>query len=325
MGKKERTPQDVQDSKKKIRVALLCISAIAIFYIGANFLKGINVFHKRTYFYCVMDDAEGVQQNTAVFLGGYKVGMVQTVELLNANPPRICAQILLNENIDIPKDSKLQLTSSGLLGGMQLNLLMGQSHENFKDNDTIPCFKAPGMLDGIDEMKVQIASVLASVDTIGLELKDVLHKEGGGEDLIATLDNIEAITENFNQILSQNKGRVGNVMTSLEKFGKTLEDASPQLNEILQNFDAISDTIAKAEIAQTIANANDAIQEVETLMAKVNRGEGSVGALLNDDAVSKKLEDSINSLNELLKDLKAHPKRYVHFSVFGKKDKADKQ
>ena len=80
MSKKEKTPQDIQDRKKRIRVALLCISAILIFYIGANFLKGINVFHKKTYYYCVMDDASGIQQNTPVYLAGYKIGQVQEVE-----------------------------------------------------------------------------------------------------------------------------------------------------------------------------------------------------------------------------------------------------
>ncbi len=325
MGNKEKNPQDVQDSKKKIRVALLCIAGILVFYIGANFLKGINIFHKRTYYYCVMSDAEGVQQNTAVMLGGYKVGMVQYVEMLNANPPRICAQILLNEDIDIPNDSKLQITSASLLGGMNLNLIMGKSSVFFQDNDTIPCSKAAGMLDGIDELKGQIGSVLASVDTIGMELKDVLHKDGGGEDLKATLDHIEDATANLNDLLAQNKGRVGNVVSSLERFSKTLDQASPQLTSILQNFDDISDTIAKAEIAQVIQNANNAVKEVENLVAKVNRGEGTVGNLMSDDGVAKKLDDSINSLNELLKDLKEHPKRYVHFSLFGKKDKADKK
>lgn len=325
MGNKEKNPQDVQDRKKKIRVALLCIAGILVFYIGANFLKGINIFHKRTYYYCVMSDAEGVQQNTAVMLCGYKVGMVQYVEMLSANPPRICAQILLNEDIDIPNDSKLQITSASLLGGTNLNIIMGQSGSFFRDSDTIPCIKAPGMLDGIDELKGQIGSVLASVDTIGLELKDVLHKDGGGEDLKATLDHIEDATANLNDMLAQNKSKVGSVVSSLERFSKTLDQASPQITSILQNFDDISDTIAKAEIAQVIQNANDAVKEVENLVAKVNRGEGTVGNLMSDDGVAKKLDDSINSLNELLKDLKEHPKRYVHFSLFGKKDKADKK
>ena len=309
MSKKERTPQDIQDRKKRIRVALLCISAILIFYIGANFLKGINVFHKKTYFYCVMEDASGVQQNTPVFLAGYKIGQVQEVELLSANPPRICAKIMLGEKVDIPKDSQLKLKSSSILGGMQLDVMMGNSTAYFQNNDTIQCFKEAGLLDGIDGIKAQIGSVIASVDTIGLELKDLLHKEGGGESLRTTLAN--------------NKGKVSNLVTSLQKFGNTLEEASPKLNEILDNFDQISDTIAKADIAGVISNANSTIKEVQTLVAKANNGDGTVSALLNDEGLVKKIDDTIKSLNDLLKDFQDNPRHYL--KPLGEKKKKSKK
>ncbi|MBO4645105.1 MAG: MCE family protein [Bacteroidales bacterium] len=322
MSKKEKSPQDVQNSRKKIRVALLCIAAIAIFYIGANFLKGVDVFHKRTYFYCVMEDAAGVQQNTAVFLGGYKVGMVQELSLLSSNPPRVCAKILLNENVDIPVDSKLKIASSGLLGGMQMDFVMGKSTNYFKNNDTIPCFLQPGMLDGIDGLKSQLASVMASVDTIGLSVKDLLVKDGGGENLKMTLENIESATDNLNSILADNKGKVSNLVASLTRFGKTLEDASPKLNEILDNFDQISDTIAKADIAAVITNANNTIKEVETLVSKVNQGEGTVGALMNEDGLVRKVDEAIANFNALLKDFKDNPRHYL--KPLGEKKKKSK-
>ncbi len=322
MSNKNKNPQDVQDSKKKIRVALLCIAAVLIFYIGANFLKGINVFHKKTYFYCVMEDASGVQQNTPVYLAGYKIGQVQEVDMLSANPPRICAKIMLNEKLDLPKDSELKLQSSGLLGGMQLDVVMGKATSYFKNNDTIRCTKAPGMLDGIDGIKTQLGSVMASVDTIGLELKDLLHKEGGGESLRATLDNIEQATSNLNDILADNKGKVSNLVSSLQRFGTTLDNASPKLNEILDNFDNISDTIAKADIAGVIANANNTIKEVETLVKKANNGEGTVGALLNDDGLVKKINEAIKSLDDLLKDVKDNPRHYL--APLGEKKKKKK-
>lgn len=322
MSNKNKNPQDVQDSKKKIRVALLCIAAVLIFYIGANFLKGINVFHKKTYFYCVMEDASGVQQNTPVYLAGYKIGQVQEVDMLSANPPRICAKIMLNEKLDLPKDSELKLQSSGLLGGMQLDVVMGKATSYFKNNDTIRCTKAPGMLDGIDGIKTQLGSVMASVDTIGLELKDLLHKEGGGESLRATLDNIEQATSNLNDILADNKGKVSNLVSSLQRFGTTLDNASPKLNEILDNFDNISDTIAKADIAGVIANVNNTIKEVETLVKKANNGEGTVGALLNDDGLVKKIDEAIKSLDDLLKDVKDNPRHYL--APLGEKKKKKK-
>lgn len=323
MSKKERTPQDILDRKKRIRVALLCISAILIFYIGANFLKGINVFHKKTYFYCVMEDASGVQQNTPVFLAGYKIGQVQEVELLSANPPRICAKIMLGEKVDIPKDSQLKLKSSSILGGMQLDVMMGNSTAYFQNNDTIRCFKEAGLLDGIDDIKNQIGSVVASVDTIGFELKDLLHKEGGGESLRTTLANIEEATDNLNSILADNKGKVSNLVTSLQRFGNTLEEASPKLNEILDNFDQISDTIAKADIAGVISNANSTIKEVQTLVAKANNGDGTVSALLNDEGLVKKIDDTIKSLNDLLKDFQDNPRHYL--KPLGEKKKKSKK
>lgn len=325
MANKEKSPQDSQNRNKRIKVALLCISAVLIFVIGANFLKGINIFHKKTYYYCVMDNATNIQQNTAVLLAGYKIGQVQSTKLISTCPPRICATIMLSEKVDIPDDSRFESMSPGLLSSQVLSLEMGVSRTFFHNGDTLPFSVRAGMLDGIDEMKGQISNVLASVDTIGMELKDILHKEGGGEDLKGILANVEDATAHLNNILGQNETKVSHLVTSLERFGKTLDEASPQLTSILDNFDKISDTIAKADIAAVITNANKTIKEVETLVAKVNSGEGTVGNLVSDDAIAKKVDDTVNSLNELLKDLKAHPKRYVHFSLFGKKDKADKK
>lgn len=323
MADKNKNPQDVQYSKKKVRVALLCISAVLIFYIGANFLKGVSIFHKKAYYYCVMEDASGVQQNTPVYLAGYKIGQVQEVELLSANPPRICAKIMLSEPVDLPKDSQLKLKSSSILGGMQLDVVLGKATVYFQSNDTIKCFKEAGMLDGIDGLKDKIGSVLASVDTIGLELKDLMHKDGGGESLRNTLANIEDATDNLNSILADNKDEVGDLMASLKRFGTTLDNASPKLNAILEDFDNIADTVAKADIAGVITNVNRTIQEVETLVKKANNGDGTVGALLNDDGLVKKIDEAIKSLDTLLKDVKDNPRHYL--APLGEKKKKSKK
>lgn len=323
MAEKNKNPQDVQYSKKKIRVALLCISAVLIFYIGANFLKGVSIFHKKAYYYCVMEDASGVQQNTPVYLAGYKIGQVQEVELLSANPPRICAKIMLSEPIDLPKDSQLKLKSSSILGGMQLDVVLGKATAYFQSNDTIKCFKEAGMLDGIDGLKDKIGSVLASVDTIGLEIKDLMHKDGGGESLRNTLANIEDATDNLNSILADNKDEVGDLLASLKRFGTTLDNASPKLNAILEDFDNIADTVAKADIAGVITNVNRTINEVETLVKKANNGDGTVGALLNDDGLVKKIDEAIKSLDTLLKDVKDNPRHYL--APLGEKKKKSKK
>ncbi len=325
MGKTPKNPQSSQISRKRIKVSVMCIAAVIILYVGANFLKGINVFNKKAYYYCLMDNASGIQQSTPVMLGGYRIGMVNEVSLVSANPPKVCAKILLTEPIDIPANSQFLIESKDLLGGQMLTLVMGASSDRLQVGDTLLCSVKPGMLDGIDEMKGKINSVLSSVDTIGLSLKNVLHKDGGGQSLQATLQNIESSTAHLNEILGQNKTKVSKLVTNLEKFSQTLEDASPQLNSVIQNFDNISDSLAKADIAATIENANKTIMELEAIVKKVNNGEGTVGELFNDDALSNKLQNTIDSVNELVTDLKANPKRYVHFSLFGKKDKDNKK
>ena len=325
MGEKIKNPQDIQLRHKRIKVAIICIVAIAIFYIGANFLKGINIFNSTTYYYCVMDNVNGIQQSSSVQLAGYKIGIVQSTELISTQPPRICAKIMLTEKIDIPDDSELKITSSGLLSSTVLSLIMGSSSSNFHDGDTIKCSKEPDLLSGIEDMKGQVASILSSVDTIGLELKDILHKDGGGESLRTTLTNIQMTTEHLNYIVAHNEEKIGNLVSNIEHFSKTLNEATPQLKNILQNFDQISDTLAKAEIASVITHADKTIQEVEEIVEKVNRGEGTIGNIINEDGIAKKIDKTIESLNLLIEDLKANPKRYVHFSLFGQKDKKQKK
>ena len=114
------------------------------------------------------------------------------------------------------------------------------------------------------------------------------------------------------------------MMTDMEKFGNTLKEISPELTEIVANIDQISDSLAKADIAATILNANRTIEEVKGVVTKINRGDGNLGKLANDENLYKNLEATTDNLNKLLIDLKTNPKRYVHFSLFGKKDKEKK-
>ena len=125
------------------------------------------------------------------------------------------------------------------------------------------------------------------------------------------------------QLAIYDGGKVSSLVTSLQKFGNTLEEASPKLNEILDNFDQISDTIAKADIAGVISNANSTIKEVQTLVAKANNGDGTVSALLNDEGLVKKIDDTIKSLNDLLKDFQDNPRHYL--KPLGEKKKKSKK
>ena len=322
---KEQVKQDnTSHNKSKLKVGIFCIAAVVIFYLGACFFKGVSAFGKKTYYYAVFENTGGLQESNAVMLNGYKIGQVTKVSLLSDNPVRLCAELMITEPVNIPKDSKVQVTPKDLLGGTVVNILFGNDTQMLQAKDTMATYVVPQMTDGIDGLKAQLASILTSVDTIALSLKDVLSPEGGAQDLKGTLANLEATTANLNSILGNNKDKVGKLVTNLEKFSNNLQEAGPQLETIVNNLDKISDSVAKANVTQLINDAQQAIGDVQLIVNKIQKGDGTLGQLVTNDTLYSNLENSLHSLDELLKDLKANPKKYINVTVFGKKEKKEK-
>ncbi|MBO2525790.1 MAG: hypothetical protein CW341_08855 [Bacteroidetes bacterium] len=322
---KEQVKQDnTSHNKSKLKVGIFCIAAVVIFYLGACFFKGISAFGKKTYYYAVFENTGGLQESNAVMLNGYKIGQVTKVSLLSDNPVRLCAELMITEPVNIPKDSKVQVAPKDLLGGTVVNILFGNDTHMLQAKDTMATYVVPQMTDGIDGLKAQLASILTSVDTIALSLKDVLSPEGGAQDLKGTLANLEATTANLNSILGNNKDKVGKLVNNLEKFSNNLQEAGPQLETIVNNLDKISDSVAKANVTQLINDAQQAIGDVQLIVNKIQKGDGTLGQLVTNDTLYYNLENSLHSLDELLKDLKANPKKYINVTVFGKKEKKEK-
>ena len=305
----------------KLKVAVFCIGAIVIFYIGANFLKGLDVFSKKTYYYTIVDNLNGINSSTPLWVNGYKIGKVTAITLVSDNPVKIKVEILVTEKINVPSDSKLTIASAGLLGGNVLSLLMGNSTKYLHNGDTLPFEPAVG---GLDKLMNKADRVLASVDTIALSLKDVLVTQNGSGNIKNMLANLESATAHLDDIVAKNKGKIGSLVDNIETFSRTLKDASPQLNHLVANFDNIADTLAKANIAGVVRNLDKTVTNLEMVLAKVNNGEGTVGQLMKNDTLYRNIDTTVGSLNNLLKDLKENPSRYVHISVFGKKEKKSK-
>lgn len=318
----EKIKQDnTSHNKSKLKVGLLCIAAVVIFYLGACFFKGVSAFGKKTYYYAVFENTGGLQESNAVMLNGYKIGQVTKVMMLSDNPVRLCAELMITEPVNIPKDSKVQVAPKDLLGGTVVNILFGTETAMLQPKDTMMAYVVPQMTDGIDELKSQLSSILTSVDTIALSLKEVFSPEGGAQDLKGTLANLEETTANLNTILGNNKDKVGRLLTNLEKFSNTLQAVSPELESIVSNLDKISDSVAKANVTQLINDAQLTVNDLQLVVDKMQKGEGTLGQLVTNDTLYTNLENSLHSLDELLKDLKANPKKYINVTVFGRKEK----
>lgn len=313
---------------KSIKVALFFIAAALIFYIGSIFLKGINVFGKKNYYYAVFEDIGALHESTNVTLNGYEIGKVTDIELLSSNPVRICAEILITEKLDIPKDSHFEVAQKDVLGGMIVNLHLGKSAEIAHRGDTLGCCLAGGMLDGVGDLVEQLHSVVASVDTIGQNLKLAFRTEdslNGGTMIKNTLENLEHTTADLSKLLADNGGKVTNVVSQLDKLSKTLADASPKIDEIVANVDNISDSLAQSNIRTLLNNAQSTLDNANQILADVKNGNGTVGQLVNNDSLYSNINKTIESLDLLVKDLKANPSKYINVTVFGKREKKDKK
>lgn len=322
--KKNNTPSSSAKDLRSIKVALFCIAAALIFYLGSLFLKGINIFSKKHYYYAVFEDIGALHESTVVALNGYPIGKVTNIELLSSNPVRICAEILVTEKLNIPKDSRFEVAQKDVLGGMVVNLRMGTSTMMAQGGDTLSCYVAGGMLDGVGDLVTQLQSVVASVDTIGQNIKLAFRSDdsiNGGMMIKNTLANLEATSQNLSKLLADNGGKVNRVVTQLDVLTKTLSEASPKIDAIVANVDNITDSLAQANIRQLVNNAQSTIDNANSVIAKVKAGEGTVGQLIQNDTLYRNINQTIECVNALIKDLKEHPTDYLNVTVFGRKER----
>ena len=216
------------------------------------------------------------------------------------------------------------MVQTDVLGGMGVNILLGKSSRTAQNGDTLACGVAAGMLDGLDDIMAQLQSVISSVDTIGLSVKSAFQPsdaENGALMLKATLVNLEASTKHLNHILAVNENKVGDIVAKLNTLSTTLSDATPQINAIVQNLNLISDSIAKSNINTLLDDAQQTMAHVNAVTAKLESGQGTAGQLMNTDSLYTNINNTLESLNILIKDLKANPSKYINVTVFGKKNK----
>jgi phospholipid/cholesterol/gamma-HCH transport system substrate-binding protein len=324
MNKKEKETLN-DKSKKSIRVALFVIAAIVVFYLGANFLKGIDTFSKKTYYYAVSDKTAGLNVGSIVVINGYPVGKITGISMISDNPFKICMEFFIKENIKIPTDSRVEITEN-LLSSTVLSLFLGNAHTYAKTKDTLQYLStSTSMFDDISSILLKLNTTLVSLDTIAFSLKDVLVHEKGSQNIALSLSHLENIMAEADLLVGANRVKIDRMISNLAEFSKTLNENSPRLQVIIENFDKISDSLAKADLAAVVKNVNKAIEDINSIVYKINSGKGDVGQLLNNDTLYRNLEMTTHNLNVLMKDIKENPGRYVTIRVFGGKTKEERK
>ena len=291
---------------KEAKIGLTGILAIVVLFIGINFLKGVNLFSKQNIYYINFKNAKALSKNSTVYADGFNVGIVSGINYDFNKPGSVIVEISVDKHLLIPKGTTAKL-DEGMLGGCTLNLILDTNKETpHQPGDTIQGSDANGIMSEAANLMPQVEQVMSKVDT----LLASLNKLASDPNLAKTLQNTEALTNNLTE--------------STQELNKLLKNDLPQLTQTFnhagKNVVELTDNLNQIDLAATMDSVNNAIGSVNKMLAEMQNPQGSLGLLMKDPGLYNNLNHTIQSADSLLTDLKNHPKRYVHFSVFGKKE-----
>lgn len=295
---------------KEIKIALVAIVGILIMYFGINFLKGMNLFSTNNAYYMTFDDIQGLGASTPIYADGYKVGIVDGLEYDYKENGPIKVKVDIIKDLRIPQDSKAEIVKD-LMGNLQVNLLLANNpRERVEPGGIIPGAVNGGMMDKAANLVPVVEKMLPKLDSILTSVNALLADPA----LAASLHNVETITSN----LTVSTRELNTLMAGLNK---QVPGMIGKANGVLDNTNRLTANLASLDVQGTLNKVNQTLESAHQFTEKLNSNQGSLGLLMNDTKLYDNLTSTMSHADSLVIDLKAHPKRYVHFSVFGRKDK----
>ena len=295
---------------KEIKIALVAIVGILIMYFGINFLKGMNLFSTNNAYYMTFDDIQGLGASTPIYADGYKVGTVDGLEYDYKENGPIKVKVDIIKDLRIPQGSKAEIVKD-LMGNLQVNLLLANNpRERVEPGGIIPGAVNGGMMDKAANLIPVVEKMLPKLDSILTSVNALLADPA----LAASLHNVEIITSN----LTVSTRELNTLMAGLNK---QVPGMIGKANGVLDNTNRLTANLASLDVQGTLNKVNQTLESAHQFTEKLNSNQGSLGLLMNDTKLYDNLTSTMSHADSLVIDLKAHPKRYVHFSVFGRKDK----
>lgn len=311
---------------KELKAGLIALLAIVGFVILFQFMKGRSLFTTDNIFYSKYDNVEGLTQSSPVSINGLKVGQVDKIEPVTEKDGKIhfIVKITVDDQFQFSKNSTLEIFEPSLMGGkeMRVNLFYGGSIA--KDGDTLKGAFKLGMMNNLSSqvgpVKDQLQTVLYRVDSLMASANQLVNTQNREE--------IRALLANLNKTVGALQTTAGSVNTLVgnndPKLQKVLDDASVTMKSgkvTLDKYGNLAESIDTKKLNQTIANLDATVGKLNSVVSGIDKGEGSLGKIMKDDQLYNNLNSASTNLNSLIEDMKANPKRYINFSVFGKNNK----
>jgi phospholipid/cholesterol/gamma-HCH transport system substrate-binding protein len=295
---------------KEIKIALVAIVSIVLLFFGMNFLKGMTLFSNGDSYYITFKDISGLSSSSPIFANGYRVGVVKDVSFDYENNGDVVVEFMVDDDLQIPRGSTAEIVSD-LMGNVKMNLLLADNPRDFvAKGDTIMGVINSGMLGKAKDMIPVIEKMLPKLDSILANINMLLSDPNIGR----TLGNVQKTTENLTVTTHQLNALMANV-------NKDVPGLMGKASGLLDNANNLTANLAAVDVASTVAKVDQTLANVQQLTSKLNNNKGTLGLLMNDETLYNNLTNTVLSADSLLNNLREHPKRYVHFSLFGKKDK----
>jgi len=309
--------------KNETKVGVLATVAIAILVIGYSFLKGNDVFTSENVFYATYERVDGLSVSKPVYVNGYQIGRVSGLTLTSNG--HILTEFKIDKKYQVPQNTLARISSTDLLGGKAIVFELGDSHTYAMSGDTLDAGIQKNIMEQVEPIQKKAEAIFAVMDSVLTSVNNTINPEFQKNinrslaSIANTLNTLENTALQVDGMVGAQKSKISGILTNLESISTNFNNNNQKLTTIFANLETVSDKAARLNFEETMNKANMAVADLQSVVDNINNGNGSLGKLLNDENLYHNLEDASKSLDNLIIDVKENPKRYVHFSVFGRK------
>jgi phospholipid/cholesterol/gamma-HCH transport system substrate-binding protein len=312
--------------RREVKIGIYLVIVLACFIIGISFVKGKDIFRKHRTFYAKYSQISGLVEAAPVSINGFNIGNVSGIHFEGTNSSQIIVEITVYNSIQIPFNSVARIFSPDILGTKNIDIVLGNSRLMAQSGDTLGSGMQATLSEEVSQqvapLKRKAEDLMLSIDTMVTVVRTIFNTQtrenltASFEHIRQTIVNLEHTTFNLDTLVYGQRSRMERILFNIEAISANLRENDSNISNILSNFSAISDTLAKSQIGHTMLDLHTAVMGISEIMVKINQGQGSMGLLVNDDKLYINLEKSSGELNRLITDLKLNPQRYLNFSLF---------
>jgi phospholipid/cholesterol/gamma-HCH transport system substrate-binding protein len=318
---------------KESRIGIAVVLSLVLFYWGFNFLKGKNFFSGGRTYFATFTRTGGLLTSAPVLARDFQVGVVDKIYFHPNDTGRIIVRfIIFEKNLKLPEDSKISIFATDPLGTRGLRIDLGKSAKLANSGDTLKnAIVSPTLTEQLSEtfnpVSQRVESVVSSLDSLLVIIRNVFDAKtqkslsGSFQSVEGSMKALEHASDELNTLVSNERRKIGKILGNIESVSSNLAKNNEKLASIFTNVNQISDQLARAQVEQTMLSLNKTAESLKLISEGIQAGSGTLGKLVKDDSLYVNLNSSAANLSKLLDDLEKHPKRYVHFSIFGRKDK----